>query len=114
MAKRKKEKEKKSVYIVTIVAAVAIVFLLSIFNSPETKQGPMMGISGRVVEPLDKSNVIEKKDAPETLAKLDECLQYCQYDICKKNCELGESVQPECFRVCVDECNNKCLEIYGW
>jgi len=112
MAKIKKEK--LDFYVV--IAILAVIVLLFLSNNQKKKQPTyMMKVSGRAVEPLAGENIIEEKNIIGKAIKLDECLQDCQYMICKKNCIMEDlTIEPGCFRDCIDECNNKCLKVYKW
>ncbi len=109
------KKEKSKFYIVVIVAIAAIIVLSFVSNNQKKEPAYMMKVSGRTAEPLSEERIIEEKNIMDKAIKLDDCLQDCQYMVCKKNCVREDlTIEPECFRDCIDECNNKCLKVYKW
>ncbi len=109
----KKQKERLSVYPFVLIVALLIIVLVYIYNPQNTEKQSITEVTGMVVKNLEEENVVEEKNIAGSVVKLDECLQDCQYKVCKEKCGLGNIIESECFRRCLDECNNKCLEVYG-
>lgn len=115
MKKKKKARDNTDFYVVVAIAVIAVIGMF-FFSSSEKVQKVT-----RIYEPQTTVEVYEDftgepmaKNIVGRAFRLDECLQDCQYKICKKNCGIEEGVNADCFRSCIDECNGKCIKVYGW
>ena len=84
-----KKNEKTGFYAVVVVAIAAIVALVFISTTQKTEQTVLLSeVSTETLEPiaLIEESVEEEQNIGGMTIKLDECLQDCQYKICKKNC----------------------------
>jgi len=111
MVKKKKKKEKPDTYVLVIIAVLAV-FAVGIMA---TKQTIKYTFPVYKTETTTERGEIEEKNVAGRAFKLDECMQDCQQEVCKKNCAMEDgTLEPSCFRNCLDECNNKCLKVYKW
>lgn len=115
------KKEKIDFYIVAIVAIIAIFALVFISATQKRQAIPVYktevstGTPGIITEEEKIGGTIEEKNIVGKAFRLDDCLQECQYKLCRKNCaKWNNTLEPHCFRNCLDECNNKCLKVYRW
>lgn len=118
-----KKKPNKDIYIVVAVAIIAIIIMIFIsmpknvtFSKEEnvTRAGSAVMTNEQPQETAQEQTIEEKNIAGRAF-KLDECLDDCKEEVCRTNCVNNDgSLQPECFRNCIDECNNKCLKVYKW
>lgn len=117
-SQKKKKKEKPHFHISITVIIIIILFL--VLFATMLKSGYRLEISKETQETIATEREIGKSPAEEQniagrAIKLDGCLQDCQYKVCNKNCGKDDgSLESKCFRDCLDECNSKCLKVYGW
>lgn len=105
---------KEKIYAVVFII-MSMIVILFISNTQPTGQVVLEYEEKVLTETLEPIEEVKEENIIGKAVRLDECLQDCQYKICKKNCaENDGTLEPECFRKCLDECNNKCLKAYSW